>query len=392
MWPHVALGERKFLMVHFGALIGGTVLGCALKLTTSVDDLIWFSPFLALCKDNAERVKCCIIYSFVCLIATFGAVAIAYLADVGFTAILNSSSSDNDYWDSARILSIVAAVAIGAYAAKEYREWIEEEDNKLPSFAEATTALKSCVAKVFNPAASYRPVGEDEDSVGSSSPRREPKSGSGDSIDAIGLEMEAIGDEEDEEEEGDFSGAAVAVGFGRGPQLMPSDDVDAFNEEAQADGTLPSPFQEINTSRLEGSTEDDTNGADQSRTDDGGLVAISEDDVETGEKKASQEELDEDELEIQKNIEEASKSSTRLFVVAFCGTLDDMTMFAAVILGKSIPYVSLVMGSMLATVIIIVACWQISLYKPFAECIQKIPMWALLTALSLYILIGGLAR
>ena len=380
-------------MVNIGALIGGTVLGCSLKLKTLVDDLIWFSPFLALCKDNAERVKCCIIYSFVCLIVTFGAVAIAYLADVGFTAILNSSGSDNDYWDSARILSIIAAVAIGAYAAKEYREWIEEEDNKLPSFAEATTALKSCVAKVFNPAASYRPVGEDEDSVGSSSPRREPKSGSGDSIDAIGLEMEAIGDEEDEEEEGDFSGAAVAVGFGRGPQLMPSDDVDAFNEEAQADGTLPSPFQEINPNKLEeGSTEDDTNGAEQSRTDDGGLVAISEDDVETGEKQACQEELDEDELEIKKNIEEASKSSTRLFVVAFCGTLDDMTMFAAVILGKSIPYVSLVMGSMLATVIIIVACWQISLYKPFAECIQKIPMWALLTALSLYILIGGLAR
>ena len=184
-------------MVNFVALIGGTVLGCALKLTTSVDDLIWFSPFLALCKDNAERVKCCIIYSFVCLIVTFGAVAIAYLADVGFTAILNSSGSDNDYWDSARILSIIAAVAIGAYAAKEYREWIEEEDNKLPSFAEATTALKSCVAKVFNPAASYRPVGEDEDSVGSSSPRREPKSGSGDSVDAIGLEMEAIGDEDE---------------------------------------------------------------------------------------------------------------------------------------------------------------------------------------------------
>ena len=262
-------------MVNIGALIGGTVLGCALKLTTSVDDLIWFSPFLALCKDNAERVKCCIIYSCVCLIVTFGAVTIAYLADVGFTAILNSAGSDNDYWDSARILSIVAAVAIGAYAAKEYREWIEEEDNKLLSFAEVTKALKSCVAKVFNPAASYRPVGEDEDSVGSSSPRREPKLGSGDSIDTIGLEMEAVDD--DEEEEGDFSGAAVAVGFGRGPQLMPSDDVDAFNEEAQADGTLPSPFQEINPNKLEeGSTEDDTNGAEQSRTDDGGLVAISE--------------------------------------------------------------------------------------------------------------------
>ena len=41
--------------VDVGALVGGTVLACALKLTTSVDDLIWFSPFLALCKDNTER-------------------------------------------------------------------------------------------------------------------------------------------------------------------------------------------------------------------------------------------------------------------------------------------------------------------------------------------------
>lgn len=33
---------------------------------------------------------------------------------------------------------------------------------------------------------------------------------------------------------------------------------------------------------------------------------------------------------------------------------------------------SLVFGSMLATGIILVACWQISLYKPFADCIQKV--------------------
>lgn len=96
--------------------------------------------------------------------------------------------------------------------------------------------------------------------------------------------------------------------------------------------------------------------------------------------------------EAKKNVEEARKSSYRLFVVAFCGTLDDMIMFAAVILGKSIPWVSVVFGSMIATAIIVFACWQISLYKPFADCIQKVPMWALLTALALYIGIGGLAR
>ena len=100
-------------------------------------------------------------------------------------------------------------------------------------------------------------------------------------------------------------------------------------------------------------------------------------------------ELDE---EAKQAIEEARRSSYRLFVVALCGTLDDMTMFAAVILGKSIMWPALFCGAMLATAIIVFACWQISLYKPFADCIQKIPMWAMLTALSLYILIGGLAR
>ena len=371
-------------MVNVGALVGGTVLACALKLTTSVDDLIWFSPFLALCKDNTERFKCCVIYAIVCLIVTFGALTVAYLADMGFSALLGAAGNDGEgYWDSARILSLVAAVAIGAYAGKEYREWAEEDENRLPTLKEMMAAGTSAVAKIWKPASTYKPVGKDEDdSVGSSTPRRGQKNGSADS--AEGLELETLDDDEEEDE---FAGAALAVSVG-GVQLMPSDDVNDFNEEATAaapaspNGDLPSPFREI-----------DEKTADVDNVEKGlavpGLqnVSTTDEDEEEGE-----EELDEDELEAQKTIEEARKSSTRLFVVAFCGTLDDMTMFAAVILGKSILYVSLVVGSMLATVIIIVACWQISLYKPFAECIQKVPMWCLLSALSLYILIGGLAR
>lgn len=374
-------------MVNVGAFVGGTVLACALKLTTSVDDLIWFSPFLALCKDNQERFKCCIIYAIVCFIVTIGALTIAYLADLGFTAILGAAGNDGDgYWDSARILSLVAAVAIGAYAGKEYREWVEDEENRLPTAAESLAAIKSCVATLCKPATTYKPVGEDEenDSVGSSSPRRGQKTGSADS--AEGLELEVIEDGEDEED-GHFAGATVAVSTGGAVKLMPDDEVNDFNEEAAAasDRTLPSPFREIDESQV-------ADGAAESAEEGSAVPAAQKVPLAEEEVADTEQELDEDELEAQKTIEEARKSSTRLFVVALCGTLDDMTMFAAVILGKSILYTSLVAGSMLATGIIIVACWQISLYKPFAECIQKVPMWALLSALSAYIMIGGLAR
>jgi len=118
-----------------GKIVGGIAIACVLKLSTSVDDLIWFSPFLALCESNAERWKCSLIYVIVCSIVVSGAIVVAYAANFGFTVLLGAVGNDGTgYWDAARILSLVAAISIFGYAMKELKEWLEE-GNKLPTAA-----------------------------------------------------------------------------------------------------------------------------------------------------------------------------------------------------------------------------------------------------------------
>jgi len=85
-----------------------------------------------------------------------------------------------------------------------------------------------------------------------------------------------------------------------------------------------------------------------------------------------------------------SKESRRIFVAAFCGSLDDTAMFAAILMRKGLMWSELLVGSIFASSIVFFLCLQIASYKPFADFISNVPIWTLFTFLSLYILIQGL--
>lgn len=382
-----------------GHFFTGTAIACVLKLTTSVDDLIWFSPFLALCSSNAERLKCSLIYAGVCLIVTFGAIAIAFLANLGFGAVLSAAGNDGSgYWDAARVLSLVASVAIGAFAAKELQDWKAEEGNELPSWAQVTHVTRAVLATGLAklgmraellPTSTSDAADDDDDDEssnnngeGSGSPSAGAGRGSvrhrrGDDGRASGEQGLELLSRSSGEATLTSHEAVAAATLGRFP-APPA----AAAGSAGATATGPRPEAVANPLFANVEVGDRKDSKDELMNDSAGSASGG----------SEAEELDSDEEEAKRTIAEARKSSARLFVVAFCGTLDDMTMFSAVILGKSIMMFSLVCGSMLATCIILAACWQISLYKPFADCIQKVPMWCLLSALSLYILVGGLLR
>merc|ERR1712226_689788 len=76
------------------------------------------------------------------------------------------------------------------------------------------------------------------------------------------------------------------------------------------------------------------------------------------------------------------KDSRRLFVVAFCGSLDDTAMFSAVLMGKGLMWSELLLGSIVASTIVFFLCVYISTFKPFADFINKLPIWTLFTFLS----------
>ena len=67
-----------------------------LKFTTSIDDLIWFSPFLALCDTTEGKLRFCSIYVGVCMLTTVIAVLVASAANFGFDAILSWHVDDED--------------------------------------------------------------------------------------------------------------------------------------------------------------------------------------------------------------------------------------------------------------------------------------------------------
>jgi len=110
--------------------------GCAaaflLKLTTSIDDLVWFSPFLTFCKTDGEKFKCGAIYLIVCMYCTIAAYGIAKGSEYGLDTVLHNFIPGYDgsgYWNSSRILSCASSLFIGGFALKEYAEWSEDENN-----------------------------------------------------------------------------------------------------------------------------------------------------------------------------------------------------------------------------------------------------------------------
>jgi len=256
------------------AFFSGCAAAFLLKLTTSMDDLIWFSPFLTLSKTTEGKYKCGAIYLFISMYVTVAAYAIAEGSEYGLDAVLTHFIQDYDgsgYWDSSRILSVIASLFIGSFAVREFIEWREDEDNDF-SFC--------CCAS-----------GDDDNNIENGTAARSEK------------------------------------------------DVGASKKFENEETPL------INDSK-EGAW------------------------------------LNKDLL--------FDKDSRRLFVVAFCGSLDDTAMFSAVLMGKGLMWSELLIGSILASTIVFFLCVYISTFKPFADFVSSMPIWTLFAFLSFYILVQGL--
>lgn len=123
-----------------GSFLAGVGASFLLKLATSVDDLIWFSPFLALSQSRAEKVRFSAIYLLVCVLVATAALGLARAAAAGFDLAANaiaSATPDADaawedgeeargFWDAARILGASAAAVVFVHALVELRDWLRE--------------------------------------------------------------------------------------------------------------------------------------------------------------------------------------------------------------------------------------------------------------------------
>lgn len=84
--------------------------------------------------------------------------------------------------------------------------------------------------------------------------------------------------------------------------------------------------------------------------------------------------------------EELDTSSLRtLIVVAFCGSLDDLTLFVPMLAGGAIGPLALVAGALAATALVVLLCLFLNLFSRVSDCLQKVPLVAITSCFFMYL-------
>jgi hypothetical protein len=78
-----------------------------------------------------------------------------------------------------------------------------------------------------------------------------------------------------------------------------------------------------------------------------------------------------------------------LFCIAFIGSVDDLTLFVPMLVGKGFDLPQLLMGAFAAASTIVVLCLFIGQCKPVADCLSAIPLAAIVIVFAIILLLKG---
>jgi len=127
-------------------MLAGIGSACSLKLTSSIDDVVWLAPFLTRSESRASKLRNAIIYVSVCLIQTLIAMAIARSGDAVVSIITGHMSGA---WSTERILTVGAGVLLALYSVKLAFEYFRQGgDDKIEGDVEASNAT---IGESLNP-------------------------------------------------------------------------------------------------------------------------------------------------------------------------------------------------------------------------------------------------
>lgn len=110
------------------------LLAVLAKLTTSVDDLIWLIPFVSSTNPSiSKRIHMGGVYICVCCSITLFAIIIS---QVGIN-MLNYFIKGNGYWNSDRVLSVLAGTFLFIYAIYLFIEWFQHKRKQNSGYLKA---------------------------------------------------------------------------------------------------------------------------------------------------------------------------------------------------------------------------------------------------------------
>lgn len=83
-------------------------------------------------------------------------------------------------------------------------------------------------------------------------------------------------------------------------------------------------------------------------------------------------------------------STQSLFIISFLGSLDDLTLFVPMLVGRAMSWVQLMIGTLFAATSIITVCIFLAMCKPVAAFFQRLPLYAITLVFASFLLIKGL--
>lgn len=92
------------------------------------------------------------------------------------------------------------------------------------------------------------------------------------------------------------------------------------------------------------------------------------------------------EVEVAQN---ESGRSRALFMVAFLGSVDDLTLYVPMLVGKEMDLIELLIGGFVAASAIVLLCVFVGLCRPIAKCISSVPLVCIVGAFAVMLLIKG---
>ena len=81
------------------------------------------------------------------------------------------------------------------------------------------------------------------------------------------------------------------------------------------------------------------------------------------------------------------KTTTKtLIVVAFCGSLDDLTLFVPMLVGGAIGPTALLAGAMVATALIVTICVFLNVFKRVSDALAAIPLVCITSVFATFLI------
>lgn len=89
-------------------------------------------------------------------------------------------------------------------------------------------------------------------------------------------------------------------------------------------------------------------------------------------------------------FEKSQHSAVSLFFISFMGSVDDLALFVPLLTGNVFLFSELVVGSMIATIMIVVMCIFLTKNRIISNFLQKIPLFVIVLIFSIFILMKSL--